>query len=673
MSAALRGIASVEDVVALGARYPLFPCGPDKRPRVKSGFHAATQDAAQLRAWWRQWPDSLVGVPTGQQTGLVVIDYDPDKATSATHGWMAEHTDLLLSTRTHKTGRGGFHYLFASRDRYQTGTDLVLGGSPRRGIDLRANGGYVIWWPAHTGERPETPIATLPSGLIDERRFDRDRDLAPLPQASPADWQRDRPRAADALAFLSPNGYDSWIRTGMAIHAASGGSDDGFALWHEWSAQGESYDGIEDCRYHWASFGRHGGRGITLGSVFAAARSAGYVMVSAAPELPPASAYEDERIADAEPSIEAEAGPERRPLRWRELEEQSVPERQWAIPHWLGIGHVTLIAGPGGVGKSLLAQQLGAALAVGDTFLEAAERPLRVLFWAGEDDADELWRRQVCIASEARRDLRDYAERFVVESYEGRDCSLAELAFGTLAPTRMLRELEEQAADYDADVILLDNVARLYGGSENDRHQVTQFINWVSGACNRHKRTAVGLLGHPAKAAGSEWAGSTAWEAAVRSRWYFGRTLPDVADDDAKETDPDVRYLARRKSNYSALDTVRMRYDHIRHLLKIDSDAGPVARGLHPLRAETLVVEALTQLVSMGVSTSDEKRNAQFLPRVMVDRKLADPSQIPSLTDALFRLQKAGKVVRKQVGTYANRTPRMGLAPVETHNGPHNG
>ncbi len=665
MNASIRGIANVDDVLAIARRFPVFPCGPDKRPRIRTGFHAAAQDAAQIRTWWRQWPDSLVGVPTGQGTSLVVVDYDPDKANQATHSWMAEHTHLLLSTRTHKTPRGGLHYVFTSRDRYQTGTDLVLGGSPRRGIDLRASGGYVIWWPAHTGEKPETAIATLPSGLIDERRFDRERDLAPLPKATPEDWQRDRQRVADALQFLSPNGYEWWIKAGMARHAASGGADDGFALWHEWSSQGETYDSIEDCRYHWASFGRHSGRGVQLGSIFAAAKLAGYVMVRA-PELPPVEAYEDEPGGEvaATPAAETPAAPqaERRPLRWGELQESTVPARRWAIPHWLGIGYVTLIAGPGGVGKSLLAQQLGAALSVGDTFLEPIERPLRVLFWAGEDDVDELWRRQLCIAGDAARDLVAYSKNFIVESYEGRDCSLAELSFGALTPTPMLAELEAQVADYDADVVLLDNVARLYGGSENDRHQVTQFINWVSGACNRHKRTAIGLLSHPAKATGSEWAGSTAWEAAVRSRWYFGRTLPDT--EETSEPDPDVRYLARRKSNYSSLDTVRMRYDHIRHLLRIDNEVTAGPRSLHPMRAENLVIEALAQFVGLGVSTSDEKRSPQFLPRVMVDRKLADGSQIPALTDALFRLQKAGKVTRKQVGTYSNRTPRMGLAPV---------
>ena len=205
------GIADVDRIVAFAKRFSIFPCRArietitdngrtrtyhPKSPLTHNGFHAATQEPTEIRAWWRQWPEALVGVPTGQASGLVVLDYDPDKATQATHEWMAEHTDLLCSSRAHKTARNGLHYLFASTDRYQTGTDLLLNGSPRKGIDLRANGGYVIWWPLHGGEVIGDSIAPVPAGLIDERRFDAERDLAPLPTGSPRAWRAERDRVA---------------------------------------------------------------------------------------------------------------------------------------------------------------------------------------------------------------------------------------------------------------------------------------------------------------------------------------------------------------------------------------------------------------------------------------------------------------------------------------------
>lgn len=647
------GVADIDRVLEIAKKLPVFPCGTDKRPRVAKGFHAATQDEAQIRSWWNQWPDALVGVPTGQTTRLVVVDYDPDKANQATNNWLAENTDLLLSTRSHKTPRGGRHYLFRSADRFMTGVDLTLGGTPRRGIDLRANGGYVIWWPAHLAQSDETPVGPLPTGLIEERRFEAERDMAPLPKGTPESWRVERHKVDAALTAIPPDGYENWIRVGMAIHAGSGGSDEGFETWHNWSLTGDTYDSAEDCRYHWGSFGRYGGRGLHLGTLYAAAKEKGW-MSSTPVAGPPAD------------PLEAHAAPVptsgRSPLHWPTLAKSEPPARNWAIPQWLGLGYMTLLAGPGGVGKTLLAQQLGSALATGESFLGAIERPLKVLMWAGEDDHDELWRRQWQIAFGAKKDLTDYGN-LIIESYAGKDCSLVEPIYGHLTPTKMMKELEEQIADYQADVVILDNVARLYGGDENVRHQVTQFVNWVSGACNAHHPTAQLLLAHPAKVGGSEYAGSTAWEAAVRSRWFFGRTMPDSED---APTDENVRFLSRRKSNYSSLDCVKMEFDTVRNILKFaEAEDGDNRRAINSYRADKMVIDAINELAKQGVFTSDGARQSNNLIKEMVRRGMASTNHHRPLEQALYRLMEQGRVRRDVVGKYANRSSKEGLVVVE--------
>lgn len=50
----------------------------------------------------------------------------------------------------------------------------------------------------------------------------------------------------------------SWLKVGMAIHAATDGSQDGLALWDEWSAQGMKYEGRADLEQHWRSFKKGG-------------------------------------------------------------------------------------------------------------------------------------------------------------------------------------------------------------------------------------------------------------------------------------------------------------------------------------------------------------------------------------------------------------------------------
>lgn len=48
--------------------------------------------------------------------------------------------------------------------------------------------------------------------------------------------------------------YDDWIKAGMMLHYETQGSDDGFALWDEWSATGSKYKGSGDLDAHWRSF-----------------------------------------------------------------------------------------------------------------------------------------------------------------------------------------------------------------------------------------------------------------------------------------------------------------------------------------------------------------------------------------------------------------------------------
>ena len=78
---------------------------------------------------------------------------------------------------------------------------------------------------------------------------------------------------------------------------------------------------------------------------------------------------------------------------------QPVPERQWLIPGILLRGTVSILSGDGGVGKSLLAQQLATAMATGKPFLGIAPQalPVKSLAIFCEDSIEELHYRQAQI------------------------------------------------------------------------------------------------------------------------------------------------------------------------------------------------------------------------------------------------------------------------------------
>lgn len=73
---------------------PSFPCLPDKRPACPHGFKDATADPDKLRELWQQYPGSLVGVPTGQASGIFVIDVDSARHDEA-NDWLERGHQMM--------------------------------------------------------------------------------------------------------------------------------------------------------------------------------------------------------------------------------------------------------------------------------------------------------------------------------------------------------------------------------------------------------------------------------------------------------------------------------------------------------------------------------------------------------------------------------------------------
>lgn len=125
------------------AGVPVFPCVPGgKRPRVEHGFHEATTDARQIAAWWRRWPSANIGVPTGQVSGVEVVDVDW-KASGSGFGAFARAREAGLAggwLAVVRTPSGGAHFYFPTDpDRPQASWQAA-----RAHIDFRGEGGYVI-------------------------------------------------------------------------------------------------------------------------------------------------------------------------------------------------------------------------------------------------------------------------------------------------------------------------------------------------------------------------------------------------------------------------------------------------------------------------------------------------------------------------------------------------
>jgi hypothetical protein len=141
--------------------YCVFPCRADKRPACPHGFQDATTDPSDVIRLWGEHPGVLVGVATGPASHIAVLDIDA-KHKEAQDWWRANRA-RLLPTRTHRTRSGGLHLIFGDFDGLKCSASKIC-----RGVDVRADGGYIIWWPGAGFPVPcEGPIAPWPDWLTE--------------------------------------------------------------------------------------------------------------------------------------------------------------------------------------------------------------------------------------------------------------------------------------------------------------------------------------------------------------------------------------------------------------------------------------------------------------------------------------------------------------------------
>lgn len=159
---------------------------PGKHPLVRRGLYEATIDELAIREWWRGWRRANVGVVTGAESGIAVVDVDLPTAFASLDRLVAAE---LGSTLTALTGGGGVHLFYACEDADLGNSAGRLPGVEEElpGVDLRANGGYVV-----------APPSVHRSGAR-YSWLDDDRDLA----AAPA-WLRQPPRRAPVVGDVEP-------------------------------------------------------------------------------------------------------------------------------------------------------------------------------------------------------------------------------------------------------------------------------------------------------------------------------------------------------------------------------------------------------------------------------------------------------------------------------------
>lgn len=335
-----------------------------------------------------------------------------------------------------------------------------------------------------------------------------------------------------------------------------------------------------------------------------------------------------------------------------DLEGLDVPPRHWLVRELVPSGTVTLLGGDGGTGKSLLALQLACAVATGGKWLERQVAGGGAVFISAEDDDAELHRRISDVVRGAGQRFSDL-DRLTIRSLAGEDALLAHLdrSSGVLSPSPLYAELDRRLEDEKPALLVLDTLADLFPGNENDRAQARHFIGLLRGLAIRHD-CAVVLLAHPSLSglnSGSGTSGSTGWNNSVRSRLYLERVAQDGI-----EMNPDARVLSTKKANYGRTGgeiSITWRDG----VFVADPAETALDRMAGNAKAERVFIKLLREFTEQGRRVND-KGSTSYAPKMFSEHPNSENVTKRAFKAAMDSLLASGKV---RIGTEGPASRRV--------------
>ncbi len=159
----------------------------------------------------------------------------------------------------------------------------------------------------------------------------------------------------------------------------------------------------------------------------------------------------------------------------------------------------------------------------------------------------------------------------------------------------------------------------MFGGNENDRNHVRQFVSRVLGSIAQKINGAVLLCAHPSRtglnkgADGAEGdSGSTGWSNSLRSRLFL-RT-PSL--DNGEVPDPNARVLQRKKANYATRnDEIKLCWRN--GVIEPEVPVSPGATAFGKIDVKDVFVALLDEFATAKRNVSaDALLPAIFAPRI---------------------------------------------------------
>lgn len=337
------------------------------------------------------------------------------------------------------------------------------------------------------------------------------------------------------------------------------------------------------------------------------------------------------------------------------------PRVSWVAHNLIPRGDVSSLGGDGGSGKTMLALQLATAMARGaQDWLGTVVEPGPVVFLSGEEPEDEIRRRVARIAARQGFDCDALAGLHFWFPSDFSDCTFATPGpGGVMQATPLFRSVEASIAEKRPALVVLDNVAAVFAGNQNDRVMVRTFVNLFRGIA-RATGCGVLLLDHPSLSGlttGTGRGGNMDWRNSVRAALHL------KAAEDKADADRGVRVLEHVKSNYAPLAPA-LRLEWVDGVLAIEGTASPHQRAAQDAQADEKFLALLAQHVRLGIDVGpSEARN--YAPKVFAASPDSGGYTSRAFATVMHRLLVAGRVVIEEKGPPSKRRRRLVVAGQE--------
>lgn len=489
-------MAIVDAALAWAARgFSIFPLLPgDKVPLKGTSWKTeATTDTAKIKAWWAFNPEYNYGVAGGN--GIVIVDVDAPK------GGLASllDLDLPLGTLTVKTPGGGLHLYLKAPDIANT-VDRIAPG-----IDVRSAGGYVVGpgcYFSDPGDKKgykgsyqieiDGPVLDATPGFLLLAGEAKGRETGPaLSVDDPADIMyathyllKDAPTAVEGRGGNNTTYAVAARMVELGVSAAAAAD----LMLEHWNERCSPPWGADELRAICENAQNYSQRRQGAGGVAAAAAGGGDTEDVITTPTPTSDGKFDKIFSQRTMT----------PL-------NDIPVRKWIMHRLLMRDEVSVLAGPGGVGKSGFSLAVAAHGAVGRSFDSfAVPRPFKTIVYNLEDGRHEMEARLYAACATYGLDPEEVQRHVLL--WPGRETRFRVLSKDHTVIMADVRELVRLTKRDGFDVMILDPLIGLHHEKEEDNMAMGEVMDALNGLA-RLAGVAVLALHHTPK--GVRQAGSS--------------------------------------------------------------------------------------------------------------------------------------------------------------------